>query len=568
MKRIHRLLTLALLVTGFCLPALRAEAAVEDYVPRDAVGVLKIADLEGHYEEFASSPLVAHLKDPAFMPELAGKIQEAEAGMREFERAHAVDVRDVLMGILGREVALAGFSDETGVMVVEAESEVALRDAVDEFQRVQRLTGDLLDTATSQYKGIQVHASEMKDGKTRYHAMSGRALAVSEDRSAVERVIDTATGTAESMGDSADFRDAMRMAERGALAVGYVDGSALEALSEQVRSEAEAPGRRKERLVMRRLAEALPTARFLVLSVLHEEDISVRVTVAYEGNRLPAGLARIFPEEDSRLEVLELAPRNAAIVAARSLDSEGAWHSMMDMLREVAPRRAEKTEQVMDMLVNMVGGVYSREELLAEFTGQGALMVLPAETQDSPPAAGLVIGLRETAHLPTAVESIVGAVVTFARAEGKHDVTLKHSQHDGVRLTTVMVDEPGIWARIAPTFGVVEGTMVVTTSPAAARDVVDTARGAARVRTPRADGTVFSAAVVNARTVRNMLEQYDGFLLRHAVEKNNKPEAQARRELEALQKLLSLLDGVEYAAAFGEDHTDHHLRVHLAHEAR
>ncbi|MFO7956929.1 MAG: DUF3352 domain-containing protein [Candidatus Brocadiia bacterium] len=568
MKRHGKLLTLAVIAAALCLPALRAEAAVEGYVPQDALAVVKVTDLERHYEEFANSPLLAHLKDPTFMPELAEKIREAEGGIREFERAHDVSARDVLMGLLGREAALAVFSDETGVLVVEAESEVALRDAVDEFQRVQRLTGDLLDTATSQYKGIQVHASEMKDGKTRYHAMSGRALAVSEDRSAVERVIDTAAGAAEAMADSADFGDAMRMAERGALAVGYVGGAALEALSEQIRREAEVPGHGHERLVMRRLAEALPTARFLMLSVLHEEDVSARVTVAYQGNRLPAGLARIFPEEGSRLDVLELAPRNAALVAARSLDSEGSWHSMMDMLREVAPRRAEKTEQVMDMLVNMVGGVYSREELLAEFTGQGALMVLPAETQDAPPAAGLVIGLRETAHLPTAIESIVGAVVTFARAEGKHDVTLNHSEHDGVRLTTVMVDEPGIWARIAPTFGVVEGTMVVTTSPAAARDVVDTARGAARIRTPRADGTLFGAGVMNVRTVSDMLEQYHGFLLRRAMEKDNKPEAQARRELEALGKLLSLVDSVEFAAAFGEGRTDHYLRLDLAHDAR
>jgi len=567
-KRISKLLMLALLVTGFCLPALRAEGAVEDYLPRDAVGMLKVTNLERHYEEFVNSPLVAHLKDPAFMPELADKIEEAEAGIREFERTQEVDVRDILMDILGRECALAVFSDETGVFVVEAESRAALRDAVDEFERVQRLTGDLLDTGITRYKGVEVHASEMKNGKTRYHAVSGRALAVGEDRSAVERVIDTAAGATESMADSADFRDAMRMAEHGALAVGYLDGAALEALSEQILREAEAPGRRHERLVMRRLAEALPIARFLVLSVLHKEDVSARVTVAYDGDRLPASLAAIFPEEGARLDVLELVPRGAAVAAARSLDPEGAWHSMMDMLEEAAPRKAAKAQQAMEGLVGMVSGVYTQEQLLAEFTGQSALMVLPAETEDAPPAAGVVIGLSETANIPVAVESIVGAVVAFSRAGGKHDVTLEYNEYEGVRLTTVNVDEPGVWAKVAPTFGVVEGNLVLTTSPGAARTIADTARGAARARTPRADGTIFSAAVLNARTVLDMLEQYQGFLLRHAMEKDGKPEAQARRELDALCKLLSLLNGMEYAEAFGEGRTDHYLRVDLAHDAR
>ncbi len=568
MKRFTKLHILPLIVVAVCLPTYHVRAAVEDYVPRDALGVLKVTALERHYEQFVNSPLAAKLRDPEFVPELADKIEEAEAAIGEFERAHDVDVRNVLMDILGREWALAAFPDETGVLVVEAQDERALRRAVEEFERLQGLTGDLLDTAVTRYKGVQVHASEMKGGRTRYHAMSGRVLAVSEDRPAVERVIDTATGSLESIAGSRDFRQAMQLAARDALAVAYVEGAALEKLARQIRQKAQKPGDRMERLIQGRLAEALPLTRFLVVSILHEQDLTARLTVAYDGDRLPAGLAAVLPDEGMRLDVLELAPRDAAVAVARGLAPRGCWHALTQMLQEAAPPRADRAHEAMDGLVAMVGGVYSREDLLTQFSGQFALMLLPAETSETPPAAALVIGLRDTAHVPAAAESIVGALVTFARAEGKHEVTLEHTEHEGVRLTTVRRNAPGVWRKVAPTFGVVEGSLVVTTSQDAARHLIDTARGAARMRLRRTEGTTFGAAVVNAPAVLGMLDRYDRFLVRHTVEKEGKPEAQARRELTALRKLLSLLDRLEYAAAFAPGRTDHYLCVNFAHDAR
>ena len=568
MKRDRKLIVLVLMLGALCLPALRARAAVEDYVPDDALAVLKVKDLAAHYEEFVNSPLGARLADPEFVPQLAEGLEEARKGLEEFEAENEVDVKGVLADILGHECALVVFPDETGVLVVEAQSKGDLRDAVDEFLRVERLTDSLRDTETTRYKGRQIQAGKMKDGDTRYHAISGRMLAVSEDRSAVERVLDTAAGARQPIGDSEDYRDAMALAESDALAVGYVSGAALEAVAERMRKQSEEHGNPIGRLIQVRLAEGLPMTRFLALRVLHGDDLTVRLTAVYEGGRLPEALEAVLPRPGARLEALDLVPSDAAVAVARGLDPSGAWNRMMEMLEEAAPRRARRAEQAMNALVVMVGGVYSREALLDQFKGQKALMVLPAGAPDALPAAALAVGLRETEHIPAALESAVGSLVTFARAGGGHKVALQQSEHEGVRLTTVRVDEPEVWSKLSPTFGVVENTLIVTTSLDAARRIIDTARSGSPVRPLRTHGTPFSMARANARTLAEMLDRHHDFLVRHAVKERGESEAEARRNLAALRKLLSLLDTVEYVGAFGDGRTEHHLHLDLAHDAR
>ncbi len=567
MKSLKKSLCFALLLAGLCVSAPSARAAVEEHLPADTAALLRVTNLERHYEEFVSSPLAARLRDADAFPDLAARLRQAEAGIRWFEQEYEVDVKDVLMAILGREYALAVFPDETGALVAEARSWQDLSEAVEEFQRVQRRAGHLLETRTESYRGLQLHAAELHDGKTRYHAIHGRVLVVSEQRAAVERVIDTLTGERPAIATRRDYRDAMRMAEPGAFAVGYVSPAALQHVAAQVRKESESPGSPVERFVQAQIADVVDMMHLLVLNVVHGQDLEARVSVAYRPERVPDVLKDALPQTGTRLDAMDLAPRQAAVTCAGSLDPLGTWNVLTAVLDESLPWGARRARAGMDALVAVVGGVYSHEELLAQFTGQSILTVLPAGESDGPPSVAYAVGLRQTDYIPRALESVVGAIVAFARADGR-PVRTERTRYEDVWLTSVRVDEPGVWRWTAPTFGVVKDHLVLASSPDAARTVIDTARGAPRATVPRLQGTPFGAAVMNARVVKGMLEQYQSYLVRHAVEKEGKSEAQAHREQAALRKLLSLMEGVHYVETFEEDRTHHHVQIRLVHEAR
>ncbi len=546
-------------------------AAVEDHVPQSCGFFAKVRSLEEHYSAFKESGLMARLQDPSFAPEFAERMEKAREEIKQFQRAHEVDVGEVLTDILGREVGLAGFADETGVLVAEAEDEGTLREAVREFLRVEQSTDRFNASESSKHGDFVIETVHLKS-KTRHHVVMGRVLAVSEEMEALKRVIDVETGTTPPLSNSPDYREALKLVgDPDAFA--YVDQSVLGPLATELRQKAlrgfGRPHRRGGRKAMFRLclSEVLPHVRYAVLAPEEGEHPALRLRIIYKEGRRPAKLRRVLPQEGPQ-SVLGAVPPEAGLAMARSVDPAAAWESAMGMLREAAPMRAHFMEAVLDRLVRVTGGVYSREQFFSELTGQAAMFVTPASEPWAPPALSAVVRLRETSHIPVALESIAAAAATAVSLEGDPKFSLHIAEHQGVPLTTLLVNKPGPWRELSPTLGLVEDKLILSTSLEAARRVVETVEGGAPAAVSSVEGTPFFTFRMKSRPVRRMVRRHRDFLIQHAVEEGGKSEARAEKELDSLQKLLVLIDGVQYAAGFSEGRGDHRLIVRLSQMAR
>jgi len=559
----------AVWILALCLGPSMARADVEEYIPQDAVAVVKVTDLASHYRSFVDGALARRLQDPAFLPQLAAGIQMVRQQIQEFERTQDVHVADVLLDLLGREAALATFADETAVVVMEGRDARALQNAVEEFLRVERLTGSLRGDTVEDYKGVEVHCCMTKDGR-RFHALSGRALAVSEHRSAVARVIDVGTRDAAALSDSAKYRDAMHIAEPDALITGYLDAEPLKPMAEAALREM--AGRRPsdpgERLGLRwaqvLVSEIVPNARFAVLSVAADDDLSARLTVAYEGDRLPALVRSMAPQPGSRIDMLDLAPDDAVLAAARNVSVRGAWDAFLESLVEVDPEAARQAREVLDVAVSVIGGVYTSDQLFDELAGQSALFVLPSSGPEDPPGVALAVKLQKTVHIPLALEMLFGIAAVGARSEGQ-DVRVEAAEYNGVQLTTLRanIDEP--WAQFFSfTVGLAGDSLIVTTTLEAARAMVDQAQRGTGQPSMGVERTAVGCLRVNLPAVNDLLTKHREVLVRRAVREEGKTANQARRELDALGRFLSLLDALELTTSLDRGRTEHHLTLRFA----
>ncbi len=552
-----------------CVLVAGAHAAVEDCLPADATAVIKVTDLGAHYGQFAAGPLAAKLRDPSFLPDVAAGIQQAENSVKEFEQAQGVDAEDVVLRVLGREFALAAFPDETAVVVAEGDTAQSIRGAVEEFLRVEGATGELTGLDSADYKGTEIHIAALRT-KTRYHALSGRVLAVSESRSAVQRVIDVIAGDAPALSSSEQYREATRAVPGNAVGCSYVGGALLEHCAEKVAQDAAseprpARGKAGGRAFKAALAETLGAAEFATLALTGDDALRLHLSVSYKDGRLPPRLHALLPEPGAGLDILDTVPPEAAIAVARNVNLQGAWNVLVETMDSGGVR----AEAALEGIVAMVGGVESREQFFDELGGQAALFVLPGARHGTPPAVALVARLRSTDHIPEAIESIVGAVVYFARASGKQDVSLTKAEHSGTTVSTVRVEKPGPWKNLSPSFFLLDNQLVLTTSADAAERIIE----ASSARRPRpeadlTDGTVFVRGFARAGQLRSMLAEHRDFLVQHAAEKNGKTRDTARHELEALGKLLSLVEDVRWAGSFSQGRTDHVLIIRAADAAQ
>ena len=552
----------AALVTEIALPA---RAAVEDAVPADAVLLVKIREPYAQFERLRDGGLWARLTDPQTMPQLAQAVRNIEAIVEQVELQHGVDVDKVLGDVLAGGAAIAGLPGGAGVFLTEADGAESLEKAVAEFLRVEKAVGNLEDEYESAYKGVTVHSSVLRNKvKHRHHVFLGKVLAVSEDLEALRKVIDVHKGEAGSLGALAQYRQARSLAAEGAAVTAYVD--LQRALPPRAPRAFNQTGRRTgnplKRLVRARLEEILPHLRYAVFSAVGDErGLRGRLTVCYRDDELPPLLESVLPEPGSAMDILRLAPESAAVVGGRSLDHAAIWDAIVETLEEHSPAAAEEARTKIDALVTVLGGIHTPEQLFEEIGPQMAVFILPSGEAGNPPEAAVALELRETAHIPLALETLVGTAAVAATAEGKAQASIEYDAYKGVPLTSVHVEMPAGWRKLRPTMCVVDGDLVLSTTADAARRIIDASRSGAALPAGDAEGTLFGFMRMNAVQLGAMLDRHAAFLVRHSMQKQGKTQQRARREIGALRVVLSLLEEVELASTFRPGRTDHTFGV-------
>ncbi len=278
-----------------------ARAAVEDYIPADAIGFVKMQDPVGQFDSLTGGALFKKLEDPAFVPALAAGIDKARQGIAAFEAQEHVNVHQVLSDLLGREVALAALPNDEGAGIIVGRDATSLQAAVDEFLRIQRETGDLTAESTSTYKGVTVYSGMQKQGE-RYHALVGNVLVVSSQADAVQKVIDVLKG-APSLGATDACKQAAKMTDRGAAVTGFLNGAALQPLAQKLMEPGSDPSDVGQKLIRERLADFLQQVDYGVLGVSGDGALRVQLTFVYRNGRIPDALRAALPKPGSSLDV-------------------------------------------------------------------------------------------------------------------------------------------------------------------------------------------------------------------------------------------------------------------------
>ncbi len=311
--------------------------------------------------------------------------------------------------------------------------------------------------------------------------------------------------------------------------------------------------------------EALRAARLAVVAV-HEERgrLTCRLTVTYHDGRAPEGLEALLPDRGGALDLLDIAPRGAVLLAGCAVDYQAVWECITGLVRGTDPAAAATLVDGAKVAADLVAGVDTPEQLLAELGSQNALFILPVEGAGALPAGCMALRLGDTSHIPAAAETMAAMVVIGARAEGEPGLSLGHSVHDGVRLTTVRVDRPGPAGQLSPTVGLVGRDLVLTSTLDAAHELVDSARAGETVDLPTAPGTPFVAAALDCPAALRLLEQHKEAFVREVAESEGKPEEVVRRELQAVTRLLSLLSRIAVTGSYSEGRTDLVLAVEPA----
>jgi len=543
-------------------------ATVEDCVPEDAFALVKVNELAAQFDRLWSSPQIKKLTaaDP-----FAAAVQRIRDGLETFERKHNVDVDAALRETVGGEFALALFPGNTGVFVARGRNARALRSAVEAILRVEKEEGKLARLTTSDYKGVTIYCSSLR-GKERFHALMDEVLAVNESLSAVQRVVDVVKGDAPALSASDRYREAAALMTEGALVNAYLDTTHLRPLAQALQSPQmlqNLPPKLRNagaRFMLTCLGELLPLTRSAVLSLTVEGGLRARLTVSYAGGRLPTILKSVLPARGSALDILKLAPASAAFVGARNLNYEAVWDEFAEKVLKGPAEQGRGVERKLQNLIGVLGGIHSERDFFEELGGQTALFVLPGQAAQDPPAVAVAVELRETAHIPVALETVMGMIAAFSDARPDVEASVEYATYRGTDLTTVRIAGPAPWAQLSPTLCVVDSNLVVTSSLGAARQIIDAYQGGTGIAPAGLEGTQFARARVDLRQVRAILDRHSDFLVRHAVKKEGKSEAQAKKDLAALRALLSLFDGVEAVSAFRPGRTDHVLSVQFAGE--
>lgn len=330
--------------------------------------------------------------------------------------------------------------------------------------------------------------------------------------------------------------------------------------------EVNRPGRRARdplrRLMRATLGEVFPDLRYAVFSAVGDDrGLTGRLTVKFRDDALPSLLESVLPEPGSAMDILRLAPGSAAVVAGRNINHTAIWEALVGTLEEHNPAAAEQARVKLDALVNVLGGIHTAEQLFEEIGPQMAVFILPAGEAGNPPEVAVALELRETAHIPLALETLVGTAAVIATAEGKARASIEYDTYEGVAMTSVHVEMPAGLRKLRPTMCVVDGNLVLSTTADAARRIIDASRSGAALPASDVEGTPFGFVRISAVQLRAMLDRHAAFLVRHSMQKEGKTEQQARREIGALRVVLSLLEEVELVGTFRPGRTDHTFTV-------
>ena len=193
-----------------------------------------------------------------------------------------------------------------------------------------------------------------------------------------------------------------------------------------------------------------------------------------------------------------------------------------------------------------------RKELLSELGDQNAVFVLPG-AQGNPPALAFIIELNNGETLPIALKSLAGALAMAKQGEAEEQgiepaVLLETTAYKGANLTTLILRQEKLKGKLNPTLFTQDQFLVLTTTPEAARALIDAYTTQTAEKAPKNSATA-SRIHLNIKAVSTAIDQYMDFLIAQGI-KEGKSAEKARADLMSLKFLLSFISSIDIRGTY------------------
>lgn len=330
--RICVLGVLDVLVVGVALPAATPREELLRLVP-DSVGFcLVVRDLRGHAAAWRNSPFLEQLRRSAFAENIrnSDKLKTLDRIDAEMKEKIGFDGKRLCNDILGDAVVLAYRpgspgqpQQEQGVMLLRARDEKTLAELIERINKVQKEEGELKDLSERRHKDIvyyrrlEYDKSAQCDKPPTFYYVHGPILALSEQESAVQQIIERDhSRPSEEIGEAARRLRELD-AERALLAM-WINPRAFDA---EVEAKA-ANTSTDHSTAAKHFAQYWKALESVVLSLsLQDRDINVSLGVRARVAELPPAARHLFTQAATTSDLWRRFPRSALLAVGGRLDA-------------------------------------------------------------------------------------------------------------------------------------------------------------------------------------------------------------------------------------------------------
>lgn len=327
---------------------------------------------------------------------------------------------------------------------------------------------------TREHAGVTVHVFG-SDPESMSYALIGDVVVLSDHPSAVERAIDAAGGTTPAMAGDPEFLNAISSLPPGRLALAYVDFAHIvdEALSASGLSAIETAPQLGMLRAMRGMGVALSA---------HPEGLALDVALRLDPSELDEASYAQLDVSVHENEMLSFVPADSFVVGAQ----QGLDVSLRQMMEQVlaTPEGERLREQL------------AVDDALDGLTGDMAFEVGPG-TGAMPVGLAVLLGVDDPAAAQRTLDGLAELLVARERTSDEAYLSesglsrrqqrelglwrparseWRTSTYHGISIR--YLDDPSLSNMFLPAYAVVEGAVVVASSPAEVRRIIDTANGA------------------------------------------------------------------------------------------
>lgn len=535
------------------LPASAAEQdGILKLLPADPLLVIRATKTGASWDQLKASGLTKRLETAP--QNVKDGLQQLQAQIARFEANAGVAIEQTLKDILGHDCALAVYGEDEEALFVTTNPDIqTLKNATEAFLNIERGEGKIQKEGVETYNGVEIHSNEVikpdqpnRPAEKRCYCIVGNALIVSSRQDMVKAAIDVSQKKAPSAAESKEMAEAFKSMDPASIVKVYGDIDGFGRFIDKETADAPIP---PQAVILREQGLGiLGAGRYYTGTLTPRESLlEWKDTFLFdeESEALPPELKALFPSQDAKLDIMQLAPDEAAMAAAFQLKKTAFWEFIISTISKVDPQAAERVTQATQKVGAVMGGV-SFDQFLGQIGDQNAVFLTCSDQPDAVPALSIVSELKEGSTIPTSLRTLIGAAIAGIQIQAEQTgrpapAALVQTEYKGVQLTVVQVKVPRFQGKLNPTLFVLDHKMVLTTNTDAAKAIVDRHTGGPKIiDLPPHQGTVMGVVQFDSGKVADMMVRYKAFLTRDAERQGKTPE-QAQAEIEAAAFVLRML---------------------------